>query len=97
MANVTVFKLTQSKDKKTNVLRPNIGKYGVAKVTVTLNDGSVVELGDNTPIFSTTPKKRVAGLVAAGHLTEEQGEARLEKIPSFILAEYDLVVKKTKQ
>jgi hypothetical protein len=94
MANVTIFKLLESKDKKTKTLKVNIDpKYGVKAVTVTLNDGTKVELGDETPIYSTTPTKRVEQLLERGVITEEQAQQRLEKIPGFIKAEFDLPVK----
>lgn len=91
--NVTIFKLMLSKDKKHKILKPNIGKYGVAAITVTLNDGTVLNMDATTGMFGQTPKNKVIELMEKGIIDETTAQKRLESIPDFVVVEYDLPVK----
>jgi len=87
----TLFQSLISKDGKTTYVKPKLGKYGVKSITVELNDGTVVDLNEQSTLFPQDPRAPIDKLVANGTLSEEEAAVRKERI-AFIKGELTLSV-----
>jgi len=94
----TIFKNTKKQEDGSETvtlsMRPKFGKFGVKSITVELNDGSLVELDDNSVFFANDPRERLERKLKNGKLTEEEMEEQVGKLDSSCISkEVTLLVK----
>jgi hypothetical protein len=72
---------TVFKSKKGNIYyRPNIGKFGVAKMKVELNDGTRLEFNGEETVFKNCPFQSLQYRVENGKLDPEKAAQIEEKL-----------------
>lgn len=93
----TIFKNEKKTDdgetRTTLSMRPKFGPYGVKSITVELNDGSLVELDENSVFFANDPRERIDYRLKNGSLTEDAAGEQVQKLDKACISkEVTLVV-----